>query len=202
MNKTEANWCWNELQNIRRGTVTYWGVMTKKLPLDMWIFQEIVAERKPEVIVEVGNLHGGSTLFLAHLLDVIGKGEVVAADIDHDRYKAPAHPRITKMTGDIADSRLVDSIKTIVGGRSCMVIHDAQHSWKFALRDLENLHGLVTKGQYFVMEDGVIDEWKPGTGPMTAVKKFLPGHPEFRVDASRERYGMTWNPMGYLERVR
>lgn len=203
MNEQDAAWCTKELAQIRQGTVTYFGIMTKKLPLDLWVFQEIIADRKPEVIVEVGNLFGGTTLYLAHLLDVIGSGYVVACDIDHDRFEAK-HSRFRMVTGDIGSQPIIDKVNALVDGRRCMVIHDAQHPCKPVLRDLRNLSPLVTKGQYFIVEDGVIDaaKWKPNApGPMAAVEKFLPDHPEFKADRSRERYGITWNPMGYLERI-
>jgi cephalosporin hydroxylase len=41
-----------------------------------------------------------------------------------------------------------------------------------------------------------------GPGPMEAVDDFLEEHPEFAVDTSREKYLMTFNPRGYLRRVR
>jgi cephalosporin hydroxylase len=151
----------------------------------------------------VGNLFGGTTLYLAHLLDALGQGEVVACDINHERLQAH-HPRILPVTGDIASPEVLEKVYGLVAGRTCMVIHDAQHPCEPVLRDLRNLSPLVTVGQYFVVEDGVIDaaHWKPNApGPMAAVCKFLPDRPEFRADRTRERYGITWNPMGYLERV-
>lgn len=52
-----------------------------KCPLDLWIYQEIIAEIQPDLIIETGTLFGGSALFMAHMLDIIGKGEVITIDI-------------------------------------------------------------------------------------------------------------------------
>jgi cephalosporin hydroxylase len=37
---------------------------------------------------------------------------------------------------------------------------------------------------------------------MEAVNEFLPRHPEFEVDAAREKYMVTHNPRGFLRRKR
>jgi cephalosporin hydroxylase len=41
-----------------------------------------------------------------------------------------------------------------------------------------------------------------GPGPTEALERWLPQHPEFEVDSHRERYFHTFNPGGYLRRVR
>lgn len=76
---------------------TYFGVKTLKNPMDFWVYQEIVFEHKPDVIIEIGNNWGGSTLALAHLLDNIGHGRIIGVDIDHSKITSTvsSHPRIT-----------------------------------------------------------------------------------------------------------
>jgi cephalosporin hydroxylase len=44
---------------------TFLGVPTWKLPLDLWVCQELVWELRPGLIVETGTAHGGSALYLA-----------------------------------------------------------------------------------------------------------------------------------------
>ena len=58
------------------------GVRAIKNPFDCWIYQEIITEIRPDVIVEIGSAAGGSTLYLAHLLDLLGHGSVVSIDIN------------------------------------------------------------------------------------------------------------------------
>ena len=50
---------------------TFWlGVRAQKCPLDLWIYQEILWEMKPDLIIECGTAHGGSALFLASICDI------------------------------------------------------------------------------------------------------------------------------------
>ena len=39
-----------------------------------------------------------------------------------------------------------------------------------------------------------------GPGPFEAVHEILANHPGFVIDPSRERYGISFNPSGYLKR--
>jgi hypothetical protein len=82
---------------------TRWqGVSVEKNPLDLWIFQEIIYDTKPDVIVEAGTFRGGSALFMANMLDLLGHGQVVTIDIEEfpDR---PQNPRIHYLLGDCGE---------------------------------------------------------------------------------------------------
>ena len=60
---------------------TYWlGVPTQKCPLDLWVYQEIIFELRPDVIVECGTCKGGSALFLASMCDMVRNGRVFSID--------------------------------------------------------------------------------------------------------------------------
>jgi cephalosporin hydroxylase len=65
-----------------------------KCPLDLWIYQEILYELRPELIVEAGTYLGGTTLFLASICDLLGRGEVLTIDTDR-RSQRPRHRRVT-----------------------------------------------------------------------------------------------------------
>jgi len=54
---------------------TWMGVPAQKNPLDAWIYQEIIFAVKPDIILEIGSYAGGSTLYFAHLLDILGTGK-------------------------------------------------------------------------------------------------------------------------------
>jgi cephalosporin hydroxylase len=72
---------------------TYWlGVPCLKCPLDLWIYQEIIGEIRPDLILETGTHLGGSALFLAHLLDSLGSGSIVTIDIRARAQSPPADP--------------------------------------------------------------------------------------------------------------
>ena len=75
---------------------TYFGVQTWKSPIDFWIYQEMLYELKPDVIVEIGNNCGGSTLALAHICDLLGNGRVIGIDLSHstvapESQSSPSH---------------------------------------------------------------------------------------------------------------
>src|SRR5919106_938018 len=101
--------------------------VTLKNPLDLWVYQEILSERRPHFIVETGTLHGGSALFLASICDMLGRGRVLT--IDH-RWKEnrPKHPRIEYLTGLSVAPEIVQTVRDSVAGKRAMVILDSDHS--------------------------------------------------------------------------
>lgn len=184
------------------------GVRALKNPCDAWIYQEIIYEVKPDVILEIGSMWGGSTLFLAHLLDLLGKGIVVSLDIDRTRFSA-RHDRIRLVTGSSFSPEIVAQVRELCQGKSVMVIQDGAHDKEGVLKDLRNYGGLVSLNSYLIVEDGHQDLFKPGDGlgtyepgPFAAVEQFLTENRDFVVDEERERYLLTYNPRGFLKRIR
>lgn len=43
------------VQNRIKERSTYFGIRTRKSPLDLWVYQEMIFEMRPDVIVEIGN---------------------------------------------------------------------------------------------------------------------------------------------------
>jgi cephalosporin hydroxylase len=185
---------------------TYHGIPTLKNPLDFWIYQEILWETRPDFIVEIGNFHGGSALALAHACDAIGRGRIIGVDTTHDGIDAQvrAHSRITLLTGDACG--MVARVKSHVGGNTnVMVIEDSAHTYDNTLKVLEAYSPLVGAGHYFIVEDSICHhglDVGPDPGPYEAVEEFVRVNRSFAVDRSREAYCITWNPKGYLKRVR
>jgi len=183
------------------------GVRAWKNPLDAWIYQEILFEVKPDVVVEIGSGEGGSTLFLAHLLDLLGKGQVLSIDIDRSFFHL-THPRITILTGDSSSPEMVAKVHELCRGKIVLVVQDGNHTKEGVLKDLRSYSDLVSLHSYFIVEDGIIDLYVPrdgigsfDEGPLVGVTEFLKENPQFEVDRKKERYLMTYNPMGYLRRV-
>ncbi len=190
---------------IMSGT-TYHGIPTLKSPLDFWVYQEIIHELQPDVIVEIGNHCGGSTLALAHLCDLVGAGRVIGLDISHAciHDSVRAHPRVQLIEGDAC--AMVERVRAQVpdGGR-VMVIEDSAHTFDNTLNVLRAYAGLVSVGSYFIVEDGICHhglDVGPNPGPYEAVEAFIAENADFEVDRSRESFMITWNPMGYLRRSR
>lgn len=184
---------------------TYHGIPTLKNPLDFWMYQQILWEARPDVVIEIGNYCGGSTLSLAHACDAIGKGRIIGVDTDHDRVppEVRAHPRITLFTGDASEMlpMVEDSLQS---HEQVMVIEDSAHTYENTLKVLECYAHLVGVGQYFIVEDGICHhglDVGPQPGPYEAVETFLGLKDNFLVDRDREGYCITWNPKGYLKKV-
>ncbi len=186
---------------------TFWlGISTQKCPLDLWIYQEIIFELRPDLIVECGTADGGSALYLASLCDLVQHGKVVTIDVE-DRPGRPKHKRITYVLGSSTTRETSDRLSRLTRGLGrTLVILDSDHSKAHVLEELRIYSKLVTVESYLIVEDTnvnshpVLPEFGPG--PMEAVDDFLKENREFVIDRSRERLYLTFNPRGYLKRVR
>jgi len=74
------------------------------------------------------------------------------------------------------------------------------------LRELQLYAPMVTPGSYIIVEDSNLNGHPinpaSGPGPMEAIDAFLRADDSFVVDSSREKYLLSFNPRGYLKRVR
>jgi cephalosporin hydroxylase len=177
-----------------------------KCPLDLWVYQELLAETRPDLIVETGTAHGGSALFLASICELLGNGHVVSVDVTSDP-DWPRHPRITYVRGSSIDDATVDRVRELIpSGASVMVDLDADHSAAHVRRELDVYGDLVTVGSYLVVEDTnlnghpVMDDHGPG--PSEAVASFLAVNTRFQIDRRCEKFLLTFNPGGFLRRLR
>ena len=186
--------------------LSYRGVRTLKNPLDMWNYQEIIAERGIEWIVETGTRHGGSALFFADLLAARGaSGLVISVDIDHDFLQAPRHERLRLLKGDSAAPEVVNAVKALLpADRPPMfVILDSDHRKAHVLRELAAYVPLMQSGDYLVVEDSCVNGHpvRPdfGPGPMEAIEEFLGLNQDLLIaDRAREdKFGCTFAPRGY-----
>lgn len=186
--------------------VTWMGVPAWKNVLDAWVYQQIIHEVRPEIIIEIGNANGGSTLYLANMLDLIGAGAVIAVDIDHSKFKVQ-HPRISLVTGDSASAKTLAEVESIAQGRTGLVIHDGDHSREHVLADLRAYARYVSLGSYLIVEDTVIDLFRSGdglgnvNGPLKAVEQFVDEDAGFKVDIEQEFFLLTFDPQGFLKRI-
>ena len=182
------------------------GVAALKCPFDLWVYQEILHEIKPDLLLETGTARGGSALFLASMFDLLGSGQVVSIDIVR-RPEWPTHPRVTYLTGSSTSAPILAEVRRLAAAASrVMVILDSDHKKDHVAGELEVYAPLVTKGSYLIVEDTNING-RPvfpgfGPGPGEAVDDFLATNPAFERDGRRERFFVTFNPGGYLRRVR
>ena len=184
---------------------TWLGAQALKNPLDLWVYQEILHETRPELIVETGTYRGGSALFLASMCDLLGVGEIVSIDIEPVREDYPEHPRVTYLGGrSSTDPEVVSEIRARAAGRPILVVLDSDHSQAHVEAELAAYAPIIPVGCYLIVEDSNIGQIRKDLlpGPLQAVGAFLGRTDEFVVDREREKFLITFNPSGYLRRVR
>lgn len=196
-------------EELRFSKVQFLGVPLAKNPMDLWIYQEIVHETRPQIIVEAGTFAGGSALYLAHLLDAIHAPEsakVVTIDIGQYAYRA-SHPRLDYRVGSSTDPAIVAGVHATVAGRPALVILDSDHSAAHVAAELQAYAPLVHPGSYLIVEDTNVNDHPVlpgyGPGPHEAVDAFLrtPEGASFTRDETREKFLFTFNPGGYLRKT-
>ena len=184
---------------------TFWlGHRVLKCPLDLWCYQEILYDVRPELIIETGTYLGGSALFLASICDLLGRGDVLTIDVDR-RDGRPRHPRITYLTGSSTSNAILRQVRRRAKGTSrVLVILDSGHAKDHVLAEMEAYARFVTPSSYLVVEDTNLNghpvESDHGPGPAEAVAEFLERNDGFVRDERREKFLLTFNPGGYLEK--
>src|SRR5262249_52950345 len=158
-------------------------------PLDLWVYQEILWEVKPSLIVETGTYRGGSAFYFASLLDLIGDGQVVTIDVNPPTGR-PTHPRVEYIQGSSVAPDVIEKVEKRVPRASgpVLVILDSDHHEPHVSKELELYHDFVTPESYLIVEDTNINGHPVnpffGPGPMEAVQSFLPKHQQFVADRS------------------
>lgn len=186
--------------------ISWLGNQTGKIPADLWIYQEIIVESKPEVIVECGTHLGGSALFLASICQLIGRGRVVTVDL-YPRPSRPSHHLVEYVNGSSIDPEIVKAVKANIGqAENVLVILDSDHSQDHVLSELQAYKDLVPVGGYLIVEDTFLNGHPShadyGPGPMEAVDEFLAGNDDFVIDRTKECLLFTLNRRGFLRRVK
>jgi len=188
-------------------TVRWMGRPIWQYPLDAWLMQEVIAELRPDLIVETGTYQGGSAYFFACVCDLLGRGEIVSIDIAPQGTMP--HPRITYVTGCSVDPRVVSTVAQQIArckAKRVLISFDSDHGSTHVMRELEAYAFQVPLGSYIHIQDGCIDELSTfrsaRPGPKPAVKTFLKRHPEFIRDLELERrYVLTAHPYGWIKRI-
>jgi cephalosporin hydroxylase len=184
---------------------TWRGYKLLKNPLDCWVYQELIAATKPDVVLELGVAFGGSAIFFADVMQLIGHGEVLGVDISLERAAGVSHPRVSFLEGSSVDAAMVARVHDRCAGKRVMVFADSDHQAPHVLKELEAYCDLVAAGMYMVVEDGLADVmgWMPVPvdGPLEACRRFLETHREFSADvALGEKYLLTQSPYGFLRK--
>lgn len=195
------------------------GVPIIQLPADIIATQEVIWATKPDVIIETGVARGGSVLFMASILELIGKGIVIGVDVDirpHNRETIEQHPmakRVMLVEGSSTDPAVLVKIKAeIPQGASVMVVLDSEHSKHHVLAELRSYGSMVTEGCYIVVADTALGhpdevhgprshskQWEKGDEPLAAIESYLTETHRFEVDeALNGKLIFSSSPGGYL----
>jgi cephalosporin hydroxylase len=187
------------------------GVGLMKCPNDIWMYQDLMSRLRPQVVIETGTYQGGSALWFAFLMDMlrIDGGRVLTVDIKNYRKTwLVEHPRIFYLNGNSADPDVADDIQEVLperGGR--LVVLDSDHSAEHVRHELELYAPMLRVGDWLVVEDTNIG-WTDGAGggdrgARGGVQDYMDQHPgEFVQDLLSERYLLTMNPGGWMQRVK
>lgn len=191
---------------------TFWfGVPIQQTPTDMWMIQQIIAELRPDFLIETGTFKGGSALYYASVVQGLGlPTRIVTVDIEDQLGAAREHAvfrdRVIPLIGDSVGPGTVRRVADIVGGRPAMVLLDSWHRKDHVLKELALYADFVPVGGYMIVFDTDLNGHpvRPeyGPGPMEAVEEFLRTDGRFVSDATRERFLLTMCPKGYLKRVK
>ena len=191
-------------------------------PQDMIAMQEIIWDVQPDLIIETGIAHGGSIIYYASLLELIGKnGKVLGIDIDirpHNRALIEDHPmfkRIDMIEGSSIDASVFSRVKEYaINFDKILVCLDSNHTHAHVLQELELYSELVSVGSYCVIFDTIVENlpsnympggrpWNPGNNPMTAVKQFISHNNNFQVQYDIDnKLLVSVAPSGYLKRIK
>jgi len=212
---------WNQKYSY---SFSWLGAPIIQLPEDMIRYQEAVVALKPDVIIETGVAHGGSAIYSASLCRLLGKGRVIAVDIEikpHNRARIEQHPLadlITLIVGSSTAPEVLAQVKGLIKpGESVLVVLDSDHSYKHVADELAAYAPMVTAGSYIVATDGVmrdledVPRGKPGWGqdnPAQAAIDFAAANPGWVIEEPAWPFNestLTGNithwPMAWLRRV-
>ena len=191
-------------------------------PQDMIAMQEIIWEIKPDLIIETGIAHGGSLVYYASLLELIGgDGLVLGIDIDIRKYnkklieKHSMFKRIKMIEGDSTSMTVANQVYDIAKSKkTILVCLDSNHTHDHVLEELKLYANLTSQGSYCVVFDTIVEDlpndympggrpWNPGNNPKTAVFEFLNTNDDFEIDKSIDnKLLISVAPDGYLKRVK
>jgi cephalosporin hydroxylase len=202
---------------------TWLGAPIIQMPADIVVMQEVVWRAKPDIVIETGVARGGSVIFFASMLELIGNGKVIGVDIDvraHNRDTLESHPmakRITLIEGSSIAAETVAKVRSETpAGARVMVVLDSDHSRDHVLSELRTYGPFVTQGQYLIVADTLLGclepaqtptarskVWYPGDEPLAALQQYMKECDRFAVDRVIDgKLIVSSSPGGYLRCVK
>ena len=198
---TDAVW-----HSVPWSSATWLGRPIDNAPTDLLAYQEIIASVRPDWIIETGTGSGARAAFLASICDLVDHGNIVSIDQEPAEGR-PVHNRIRYITGDARAGVVPREVRALVTKpRRALVILGSHLDRKGTIQEFNAYAPLVPVGSYVIVEDTVVNGhpvWTSyGPGPAEAVKGILNNNGDFGADPAMEKYSLTFNPSGFLKRLR
>ena len=147
------------------------GLGLMKCPNDLWMYQELMAEHRPQLVIETGTYQGASALWFAYLMDMLQIAGGMVYTVDIENHRRCSHPRIRPILGDSTAkstrAAILSHLRTDFGGLAperLLISLDADHSAEHVRRELELYAPLCEPGDWLVVEDTNIEWPAHGTG--------------------------------------
>jgi cephalosporin hydroxylase len=196
---------------------TWLGIPIIQYPEDIVMMQELIWKVRPDVIIETGVAHGGSAIFFSSMLNLIGKGRVIAIDIEirqHNKVTIKSHPlsrSITLIEGSSVADKVIAEVKSLIKPEErVLVVLDSNHAYDHVIKEMTLYAPLIADGSYMVVMDGIGEmvwdipsgkkEWRDHW-PLRAIREFLLKNPEWESDDYYTRLQVTSSPMGFLRKL-
>ncbi|MGH2863948.1 MAG: CmcI family methyltransferase [Solirubrobacteraceae bacterium] len=200
---------------------SYAGLLLRKFPEDLRIYEHLLWEDRPTVVIEIGTLRGASALwFRDRLRTLVAYGliqdfRVITIDLEAelarphlDRADPSWEESISLVSADICDESLPARIaEDVAPGARCLVIEDSAHVYDTTFAALKGFSRFVHPGGYLIVEDGYVDVESMRVkghprGVLPAVSDWLasPAGMDFSMRRDLELYGVTCFPKGVLQR--
>lgn len=148
------------------------GVPMMKFPEALRLYEHLLWSSEADCVIELGCLHGGSTLWFRDRLETMRKyrksskpPRVFAIDKSIDSARShiakadPAYEEtITLIPGDLQSPQTFSTLENLLPqGTRCLIVEDSAHIFDTTFVALQNFSNLVPKGCFFVVEDGYLD---------------------------------------------
>jgi cephalosporin hydroxylase len=197
--------------------VHWLGVPVLQWPTDLILMQELITKLRPNCILETGLHLGGTAVFYASILQLLGlEPRVISIDLQvhpdaRKNIEASAFARnIHLIEGDSKSESVHQELRRLLGGeKNVLVCLDSDHSYAHTLAELRLFSQYVPVGGYMVLFDTICREladtpngnpsWTHDS-PMTALVEFLAENPSFASDPDCEKFLVTFAPKGFLVR--
>mmetsp|Transcript_86754 Transcript_86754/g.198020 ORF Transcript_86754/g.198020 Transcript_86754/m.198020 type:complete len:510 (+) Transcript_86754:14-1543(+) len=204
------------------------GVFIQKMPTDLWCYQQVLHDLRPDYIIDLGSSQGGSALWFAAQLKTfeLHSSKVLTVDmpkeqaywLNNDRAVAAAKRlRVDHfidwnyVDGGSTNVAFREKVAKLCSSGKCMVVSDSNHDYEHTFYELEWFSKVVGVGQYMVVEDTNIYGWSGWTnindpneqmlrkGPMEAANDFEFAYDNFeRTDWCSKHYGLSQTQNGWF----